>query len=104
MKRYQTPSFYYVFHHIHGQIQGKFSFGILEKFATYLGFGLVYVMLKILLPNRPRKLIVHFMKAVPNLKFASDHIICHFAQILRKNNTNALFENANISQFSKCPS
>ena len=92
---------YYVFHHIHGQIQGKFSFGVLEKLDKYLGFGLVYVMLKILLP---RKLIVHFMKAVPNLKFASNHIIRHFPQILRKNNMNALFENANISQFSKCPS
>ena len=56
---------YYVFHHIHGQIQGKFSFGVLEKFDTYLGFGLVYVMLKILLLTRPRKLIVQFMKAVP---------------------------------------
>ena len=95
---------YYVFHHIHGQIQGKFSFGVLEKFDRDLGFGLVYVMLKILLPTRPRKLIVHFMKAVPNLKFASNHIIRHFPQILRKNNMNALFENANISQFSKCPS
>ena len=51
---------------------------VLEINYTYLGFGLVYVMLKILLP---RKLIVHFMKAVPNLKFASDHIICHFPQI-----------------------
>ena len=66
---------------------------VLEKIDTYLGFGLVYVMMKILLP---RKLIVHFMKAVPNLKFASHHIICHFLQILRKNNMNALFENANI--------
>ena len=93
---------YYVFHHIHGQIQGKFSFRVLDKFDTFLGFGLVYVKLKILLPTWPRKLIVHFMKAVQNLKFASDHKICHLPQILRKNNSNALFENANISQFSKC--